>query len=241
MNNLLNKVHCLPALELLRGIGDNSIDVIVTDPPYGIDYEAGHDVDFSGLPRKTERTFGADTFDPTWLSEARRVLKPTGAMYLCTHWRIQHKWLEAIEAAGMCVAQKIVWDKGHWGQGDLRYFGPQCEELLFVPMPEHKLREKRRGNVWRIGGQGNVWNEAQAKYHPTQKPIKLFEVCIRFSSDVDGVVLDPFAGSGTAAVAAVGLRRQFIVGEILPEYCAVARKRIETPRMMDMFAQVVQL
>jgi site-specific DNA-methyltransferase (adenine-specific) len=213
-------------LDVLPTLDTGSVDLIVTDPPYGIGYASSRTTRNGGGPRKSRASFGQDVFNAEWLLDAARMLKDGGALYLCTRWDVIHLWRKAIEDAGLSVAQRLVWDKSHWGMGDLRYFGSQIEDVLFAVKGEHRLLwDKRQGNVWKVW-RGEVWRDGFCD-HPTQKPVALMQKAVELSCPVGGVVLDPFMGSGTTGVACLQTGRRFIGIELDAAYFEIARQRLE--------------
>lgn len=224
----LDTVVCADALTFLRGLPDASVDAVITDPPYGIGYESSWTTRNDGSPRIADRSFGADAFDGGWLTEAARILRHGGAVYVFTRWDTAHRWREALLTAGLTVAQRIVWDKSHWGMGDLRYFGSQTEDILFAVKGEHRLNWRcREGNLWNIW-KGRVWADVYTG-HPTPKPVDLMAKMIGYSTDPGGVVCDPFIGSGTTCVAAKHLGRHYVGCDIQDKYVEIARRRLAQP------------
>jgi len=120
------------------------------------------------------------------------------------------------------IKNVIVWDKGGGGIGDLVHSLSTDYELAIVA---HKgqcpIRGKRDGSVWQ---EGKVFNLTQQ--HPTEKPVTLMERIIDKFTDPDALVIDPFLGSGTTAVAAKKLGRRFIGIEISEDYCKIAEQRL---------------
>jgi DNA modification methylase len=231
-------VHHCSASVLLNALPDASVSLIATDPPYGIGYESSWTTRSDGTPRETKGSFGADVFNASWLPQAARVLKTGGALYLFTRWDVAHLWKAAIEAAGLDVVQRIVWDKKHWGTGDLRYYGSQTEDILFCTKGEHNLNwRKRSGNVWRIW-RGRVWEDGNAD-NPTQKPEQLMRKIIELSSRADDTVLDPFVGSGTTAAAARSLGRHYIACDVSAYQVSIARKRLAKDYTLPMLELAV--
>lgn len=233
----LDTVYHLPALDLLRSIDDESVDCAIIDPPYGINYKSGWKEAWANRPRVTRSSFGNDIIDLGWIAELPRVLKASAALYLFTRWDVLHIWKEAIETAGLIVKQRIVWDKGHWGFGNLDYFGSQTEDILFCTKTDHHLRwSKRQGNVWRLAKLSSLHNEGNYD-NPTQKPERLLMRMIHLSSYPGDVILDPFCGSGSVGAAARRLNRHYIIGDIDEYQYSVAKKRLEESFTADMFSQ----
>jgi site-specific DNA-methyltransferase (adenine-specific) len=226
-------------LEVMRGIPDASVDAVVTDPPYGIGYASSRTTRMDGTPKVARSDFGVDVLDTSWLTEAHRLTRDGGALYVFTRWDVIGEWRDAIRAAGFTVRQRIVWDKRHWGMGDLRYYGSQVEDVLFATKGAHAmLLPKREGNLWSVW-KGEVWRDGY-EGHPTQKPVALMQKPIEASVSVGGVVLDPFMGVGTTGVACVNTDRDFIGIERDAGYFAIAQKRIEAaqlaPRQLELTA-----
>ena len=233
----LDVVHHTDALSLLLGLRSASVDLIVTDPPYGIGYASSWTTRMDGSPRVASASFGADEFNASWVPEAARVLKPGGALYLFTRWDVAANWKAAIEGAGLTGVQRIVWDKQHWGMGDLRYYGSQVEDILFCVKGEHVLKWPGRcGNLWSVNGRIAKIAKDGHYDNPTQKPEALMRKIILLSSDAGDVVLDPFCGSGTTPRAAQTTGRRFIAGDISAYQVSIARARVAQAYTLPLFA-----
>lgn len=242
----VNRILNCTAIDLLNSM-DERAALIVADPPYGIGYKSGFNIRKPpmrqqnrnvGERRETPRTFEGDkVIDTAWISSAFDSLKDGGCMYLFTRWDVLHHWYEAATEAGFKVAQCITWDKCHWGAGDLKYYGPQTENILFCIKGKHQLRwEKRSGNVFRFAMSTMMTRDGGGR-HPTQKPVDLFTKIITYSSDVNDLVVDPFTGSGAACVAAQRLHRRFVGCDISPTFASAAQAWIEktAPHTLPMF------
>lgn len=217
-------------LDVMADMPDGYVDLVIVDPPYGIGYKSGRKLQPSGDPRQIDATFGVDEFDPSWLIELWRVCGENVALYLFTRWDVLHQWKKAAISAGFRVIQRIIWDKSHWGMGDLRYYGSQTEDILFCCKGIPILHwQKREGNIWRTVSKAYL---PEGRFnHPTQKPEKLIERMIDHGSALDDLVFDPFIGSGTTAVAALKLGRRFYGCDINPDYVKLANERIEKARL----------
>jgi len=206
----LNKIYCMDCIEGMKQLDDNSVDCIITDPPYGINYHSGWYK--NGNPHKPIENDNT-LFIP--LDELWRVLKPTGAMFVF----YSHK----VPLIDKRVKNVIIWLKNNWTAGDLyANFGNQYECIAFIPKEEFKLHSKRYSNVWKFDR-----IPADKLKHPTQKPLSIIRRIIKCATDERNVVLDPFMGVGTTAKSCYELNRNFIGFEISPEYCKIANKRLE--------------
>lgn len=227
----LNYVDNIDCMEGMKSIPDNSVDLIIADPPYGIDFQ-------SNMRRKGERLKKiANDKRPYvwWLPEACRVLKNDGALITFFRWDVQDAFLKAMELAGLGCNGVCVWDKAGTGMGDLkRQFAPAHELFSFSPKPDFRFPNKRPPSVIRaakVPGSRIV--------HPNQKPedliIQLIEITTLPPPTNNAVVLDPFMGSGTTAVACLRTGRNFIGFEIDEKYHAIAQERIaeEVDRLLE--------
>jgi DNA modification methylase len=233
----LDTIHHCAALDLLKTLPDESIDLQIYDGPYGIGYKSGWNTSNSRKkPRRASKSFGADKFQSDWMPDAFRTLKTGGALYLFTRWDVLHQWKAALEQVGYSVPQCIVWDKLGWGAGDLRYFGSQIEHILFCVKGEHPLQwDGREGNVWRLT-KLDVINHEGNEDNPTQKPERLIRRIISLSSKPGGVVWDGFCGSGTTGAAARALGRHYIMSDRDEYQYKIAKARLEKPYAVSMFA-----
>jgi DNA modification methylase len=212
---------------VLPCISDNSIDMIVTDPPYGIEFgKRGH------VP-KSRRNIVNDTRHEalrlfvSFLFEAKRVLKPGGCCCcFCSGGGgskpIFPTWINLM-AEYLEYKNTIVCDIGYPGLGSHYRYGYDLVLIAKKPGAKPKWNGGHRtSNVIRI-------NKiiGSKRYHPTPKPIELLVHFIKLHSDRNDVVLDPFAGSGTTLVAAKRMGRQFIGIEIESEYCEISASRLD--------------
>ncbi len=146
-----------------------------------------------------------------------KTVKNGGAIYLCTRFDVAPLWSNALTEAGK---NPIYWIKDNMSKGDLRDRGNCVEIVLCAHVGRHLLRGKRVMNAWMIP-------RPEMLAHPTPKPIELVRRCIVASSDFGDLILDPFLGSGSTAVACVLTGRKCICCEIDSRYCDLACERIE--------------
>ena len=180
------------------------VDLVLTDPPYGIDYQSAWRTDKSQWKDK----IAGDTEFPLWLFE---VFKPKNAMFIWCRWDI----------LGLLPPPRsfIVWDKGNHSMGDLQHeFGRRWEACAFYPFDGHKFiyRPVDIINAPRIN--------PVALLHPNEKPVEAITPLL--ASNEGDTILDPFMGSGTTLRAAKDLGRKAIGIEIEEKYCEIAVKRL---------------
>lgn len=224
-----NHIYHCSAQELCAALDSQSVGLFVVDPPYGIGYKAGHGVTNGGKPRVASRDFGEDVIQTDWLPDAYRSLRDAGALYLFTRWDVMPIWMEALLSAGFKIPQRIIWDKLHWGGGNLEYYGSQVEDILFAIKGQHRLNwDGREGNVWKLTKLDTINNEGNYD-NPTQKPQRLIERMLIRSSKIGDVVCDPFVGSGTTAAAAVRMQRKYIACDVSIDQVDMARERASLP------------
>ena len=194
---------------VLETIPDNSLDLLLTDPPYGIDYESEHrEVSPFGK-------FENDTLQETLttlekaLAQAHRKLKENSHVYIFTSWKT-YPFIRSIVANYFTVKNLLVWVKNNWTAGDLDgNYGQIHEFILFAHKGRRHLNGRRDASVLhfdRVPENGRV--------HPTEKPLSLLEYLIEKSSQPGEVVCDPFAGVGSTCIAAKNKERKYLGIEI---------------------------
>jgi DNA modification methylase len=209
--------------EGIRGLAGR-VDVLVTDPPYGIGYASNwQDAGKPGTRRRSRGAFGADTLVDGWLARWR----PECGAYVWVSWKRSGEVISAMAAVDCEPNHRIMWDKLHFTTGNLAQYGNQVEDcLVWLPSSAKCAWDKREGNVWREAFGRCI--EGGRVGHPTQKPAGLYRRPLLHACPPGGLAADPFAGSGTLILAASqvgGGRRTFCV-EIDPEMCAVALERL---------------
>jgi len=220
-------------LTLFAQLATDSIDCIITDPPYGISYKS-HKQGQSTRSGKTISTGKEEYFTeiandeslPTsWLSEAYRVLKDGSAMYVFCHWSTWNELTTIATAVGFKLKNMIVLNKSNWGMGDLKgAYAPKHELLLFATKGRHIMNvPPRLPDVWDVP----VLDSRRKRRHPNEKPIDWLLPAIKQSTKEGDTILDPFAGSGSTGAAAKHADRNFILFEIDPEYYKVCIERLK--------------
>lgn len=201
---------------------DGSVDLVATDPTYAIG-TTSTGTKGSFLDNNLIRPF----FE-IWFGEIKRTMKPDGEFYINTDWRT-YPFVYPIASRTLSVKNCIVWDY-EWIKAGSHYRFSH-EFILYGNREEgHKRKfSASERDVWRIA----PINFTQKKWHPAEKPVALVTKMITNSSKEGDLVLDPFLGSGTTAVAAQLLGRNFIGIELNPEYVEMAEKRL---RQKTLFA-----
>ena len=207
------------SLQVMRQLAPSSIDAVITDPPYGISYH--------GTRRKDKtRWFNKIANDTApyiwWLHDAARVLKPGGVLLCFTRYDTEEAFRFAIRLASLEPKTQVIWDKGVHGVGDCRGdFGLRHENVIFAVKGRFAFPGKRPASVLRVP------RLASARLtHPNEKPIGLMQQLVEAVTKPGDVILDPFVGSGTTAVAAKSLGRRYIGIELDAGYARSARARL---------------
>lgn len=218
----LNYIDCCDCLDGMKAIPDGSVDMIVADPPYLISCATNHRKDKTHDFCSTIANDNNPALIRDCLLECYRVLKPDSAAYVFCSAKTLDVFKSFAAEAGFAVKNTIVWVKNNWTAGDLRaQYGQQYEPILLLNKGRALIRGKRLTDVWtfdRVAGKAQV--------HQNQKPVELITQCIEKHSDPGDVVLDPFMGSGTTAVASIHTGRNYIGFELDENYHAIAQQRI---------------
>ncbi len=204
-------------LERMKEIPDGSVDMILTDPPYGMNLTPQRATGkFHG-----EKVRNDDNLDwcEVFFNECYRVTpKNSVSMFFCNHHCVS-EFIAAAKTAGYTIKNLIVWDKGHFGMGG--NWRPVHELVLICS----KGRFVCKSNNLRSIVNFKKIHHSKA-VHPTEKPASILEHFI-IEADYDPeTILDPFMGSGSTGVAAKNLNRKFIGIELSTEYFEIAKKRI---------------
>ena len=231
-------IVCGDAVEEMRKFPDGCIDLVVTSPPYNIRNSTGHGMTSVAKGLWTSAlNEGYQEYEDNlpyeeyveWqrecLTEMLRIVPENGAVFYNHKWRVQagliqdrHEILE-----GFPVRQIIIWQRGGGINFNPGYFLPTYEVIYLIAKPDFKLLPKanHHGDVWVIPPEVNKTEVP----HPAPFPVALAD---RIISSTDAkVVLDPFMGSGTTAVAAVRNGRHYVGIEKSQKYCELARKRVK--------------
>ena len=215
------KLYQGDCLEIMGGIKDKSVDLIVTDPPYLMDYQSNR--------RKKEDRFDKIKNDKgnymliqDYLEECHRIMKDNTAIYCFCSWHNIDFFKNEFEKH-FKLKNILVWNKNNHGTGDLKgSYAPKHEFILFGHKGRTLLREKRIADV--IDCPKISSNKLT---HPTEKPQDLLEIFIKQSSDVGSIIFDGFMGTGSCGIAAKKLNRNFIGIELDEKYFNIAKNRLE--------------
>lgn len=244
---LSNTIICGDSLSVMREIPDESVDLVVTSPPYNLKNSTGNGMKDGrgGKWKNAALVNGYSHHDDNlphdeyvaWqracLTEMFRLIRPNGAIFYNHKWRVQNGLLQdrADIVEGFPVRQIIIWRRKGGINFNPGYFLPTYEVIYLIAKPDFKLAPKANavGDVWEFTQEMN-------NAHPAPFPVALADQCIRATGAK--TILDPFMGSGTVAVAARRLGRDYIGIEISPEYCKLAESRINSDIFQPMLGEL---
>jgi len=220
--DLVNQVIHGDCIEKMQSIPSNYVDLIVTDPPYLINYKTNHrqdkEHDFcTPIQGDTDKLLIANYIKQCW-----RIMKHDTAMYMfCSADKVDffkqelEKWFN--------IKNMIIWVKNNWTAGDLEAsFGRQYEIIFLVNKDRKKINGKRITDVWffdRVVGNQQV--------HQNQKPVDLLTQCIEKHSNEGELVFDGFGGSGSTAIACLKTKRNYLIIEKEEAYINIIQNRIK--------------
>jgi site-specific DNA-methyltransferase (adenine-specific) len=245
-----NKIICGDAFKLLRKFPEKQFDLMFADPPYNLTKNFGE----NSFRQTSLEDY--ETWLDSWLKETIRLLKPTASIYICGDWRsssaIQRIGLKYFTLRNRITWER---EKGrgalkNWKNAaeDIWFFtvsdnfvfnleSVRTKRKVLAPYTENgkpKDWEKSDGGNYRLTAPSNLWTDLTVPFwsmsentaHPTQKPEKLLAKIILASTNETDFILDPFSGSGTTAVVAKKLNRDFIGIEADENYCLLTEKRL---------------
>lgn len=217
----LDKIYNIDCLEGMKDIEDKSIDMIVTDPPYLINYKTNYRKDKEHQFCKVIKNDDNPQLISDYIKECYRIMKDNTAMYMFCNFDKVDFFKQELEKY-FKIKNMIVWIKNNWTAGDLKaQFGKQYEIIFLVNKGRKLFNGKRLTDVWdfnRISGKKQL--------HQNEKPLDLITQCILKHSKENDVVFDGFLGSATTSIACINTNRRFIGFELDTGYFNIANERI---------------
>ena len=211
IHSFLNHIIHGDCIEVMRTMPDASVDLIVTDPPYLVNYRS-----------RDGRSIAGDRKD-RWVrpafAEMYRVLRPHSFCISFYGWNKAHRFMAAWRAIGFYPVGHFTCPKPYSSSVGFTHARHENAYLLAKGKPAKPSNPPHDVLSWRYTGN---------HLHPTQKPVSALLPLVNAYSSVGSIVLDPFAGSGTTAVAAKRLERSYIAIEKDANYAGKAQKRLKT-------------
>lgn len=219
-------------LDVFSDIQDNSIDLILTDPPYNI----SKDNNFSTMKSANRQGIDFGEWDKnadllTWIDELPRIMKKGSSIIIFNSWRNLNDIAERLEHNGFIIKDIIRWEKTNPM--------PRNRDRRYIVDYEFAIWAVEKHDKWVFNRQSETYDRPEIKVpiasksekkfgtHPTQKPVRLMEdLILRHSNEYD-LILDPFMGSGSTGIACINTDRDFIGIELDENYFNIAKNRIE--------------
>lgn len=202
-------------LEMMKEIPDGSVDMVLTDPPYGMSFQSHRRKEVYNKIKNDQSLEWLGLF----FDECFRVMKNNTAIYCFCSWHNIETFKTEFDKR-FKLKNVIVWVKNNHGSGDLKAsYAPRHEFVLYGHKGRRTFEEKRYDDVMFFDKTGN-------KNHPTEKPVDLLALFARNSTKQGECILDPFMGSGSTGVACVNTGRDFIGIELDDGYFEISKQRI---------------
>lgn len=228
---------------LIKSIPDNSVDFILTDPPYNLAQHSTGNIPLAGRSAMNNdfALWDLIEFKPEeWIDDFIRILKPNGNLFIFTSYNQIGKWYNLLDHK-FDATNFIVWHKTNPA--------PKVFKAGFLNSCEMIYTCWNKGHVWNFINQAEMHNFLESSIcmyperlrdpkHPAQKPVAILKKLITIASNEEAVIFDPFMGVGSTGVAAIELNRKFIGFEISPQYFKAAENRLENTSMqLTLFAE----
>lgn len=262
MNTLpINTIINAECVEEMRKMPDSCIDLIIADPPYNLSkggsWKWDNSIELKGMGGNWNKVMQAwddypfeayMSFTKEWLTEAKRILKPTGSMWIFGTYHNIGVINVVCQMLGIEIINEVVWYKRNafpnlagrrltashetilWcNKGEKKreyYFDYEYSKTGDFSYDCLKTPNKQMRTVWDISNNKEKSELAYGK-HPTQKPIRILKRIIKLSSKNGDLVFTPFSGAGSECVAAKMTGRKYIGIEMDKSYCELARARLE--------------
>lgn len=252
INDIIDRTIIGNTFELLDLIPDNSVDLVIADPPYNLTKT------FKSTTFKSSDNDSYANWLDSWIARLPRIVKTTGSVYICGDWRSSGA-IQDVLSKYFIIQNRITWEREK-GRGCKANWKNAHEDIWFATSSEQytfnldavKVRRKviapykvdGKPKDWLESENGNYrdtcpsnmftdlsvpfWSMPENTEHPTQKPEKLIAKLILASSNPGDLVFDPFLGSGTTSVTAAKLSRHYIGIEQDETYCLLAEKRLQS-------------
>ncbi len=205
----LNRIIQGDCRQILKALPSQSVDFVLTDPPYLVNYR-----DRSG---RTVKNDGGSADFLSAFSDLYRVMKPNSFCVSFYGWNRVDEFFSAWRTAGFRPVAHIVWQKDYTSSARFVQYRHEQAYVLAKGNPGRPARPLADVQAWEYSGN---------RSHPTEKAVTILKPVIQAFSKPGAVVLDPFSGSGSTAVAAALCGRRYVGIELEGRYCQLARKRL---------------
>lgn len=224
----INNTDCF---EFIKNVPDQSVGLILTDPPYNIAQYSTGNINLPGREALNNDIAEWDTVNlepKELLEDFKRILKPNGNIFVFTSYNQIGKWHEAFDSE-YDTFQFFIWHKTNPA--------PKIYKNGFLNSCEMIICMWNKGHTWNFTKQNEMHNFFESPIcmrperlsdpkHPAQKPVKLLKHIINIASNENDVIFDPFMGVGSTGVASLELNRRFVGCEIDEQYFKATEKRL---------------
>ena len=229
--------------DIIKRIPDNSVDFILTDPPYNLGQHSTGNIPLPGRTAMNNDVAEWDMIDfnpEEWADEFIRILKPTGNLFIFTSYNQLGRWYNCLDHK-FDTSNFMIWHKTNPA--------PKVFKAGFLNSCEMIFTCWNKKHTWNFISQAEMHNFIESSIcmkperlsnpkHPAQKPVSILRKMIEIASNENDIVFDPFMGVGSTGVAALDLNRRFIGVELDETYFEAAQKRIETALLQgNLFSQ----
>ena len=243
----LNKIYNQDCIDGMKDIPDNKIDLVITDPPFAINFKpkkANYNRIASRVLPGYNEIESKDYYNFTynWMNQINRVLKKSGSMYVFSGWNNLKDILTALDENGFITINHIIW-KYQFGVVTSKKFVTSHYHCLYVCKNNNERKffpysrfdknaKTSDGKSLHYNDKEDVWNIKREYWTgdektPTKLPAEIIKKILEYSSEEKDVIFDPFLGSGQVAVVSKMLKRKYLGFEIVKEYYNFAKKRLE--------------
>ena len=224
-------ILCADSREIIKRIPDNSIDFILTDPPYNLGQHSTGNIPLPGRTAMNNDVAEWDMVDfnpEEWADEFIRILKPTGNLFIFTSYNQLGRWYNCLDHK-FDTTNFMIWHKTNPA--------PKIFKAGFLNSCEMIFTCWNKKHTWNFISQAEMHNFIESPIcmrperlsnpkHPAQKPVSILKKMIEIASNKDDIIFDPFMGVGSMGVAALELDRRFIGVEREENYFIAAKQRI---------------
>ncbi|MHA1944072.1 MAG: DNA-methyltransferase [Candidatus Thorarchaeota archaeon] len=226
----LDSIQFKDCIQCMKRLPKESIDLVIADPPFGIEFDGRSSVynrDENLVIEGYEEATDYQEFTRTWLAELPRIMKPTSSAYVFSGWTNLESVLTGAREAGLTTLNHLIWHYPFGVYTKKRFVSSHYHIVLLVKNPKKYFFNKIENypeDVWIVKRQYRTGLTKNA----TKLPLDVVTRCVDFSSRPGDIVLDPFMGNGTTAIAAKSNFRHFIGFEINEQLRPLLEEEIET-------------
>lgn len=217
----INKLFHGDTIELMKSLDNESIDMVLSDAPYGMGYVSNHRTDKFEAIEADKNSEDLRPLLEEYVKQSARILKANSPILMfCSYHHVDLFKQLLDEQECFKMKNLLVWSKNNWTGGDLKSFAPKHELIWFYTKGRVELNGARSPDIF-------SFDRVPPTNHPTEKPVLLLEYYIRKLTQMNAIIFDGFMGSGATAIAALQSGRNFMGAELNQKYFNIANNRIK--------------